>query len=177
MKSLPLAVLALSAAAAQAFTVDLTLSPSRPQSDVVAGNYDTNTLAGIALAWKVSPRVELGVSAVHRSLEWKSGLTAAGSDDALTASLDLTFELGTGKGGLQPFLGLGIGNTWLTTAAGNQSALIGTVQAGLRLELSDTTDFIIGMRRVHITNVDFDGVNAVEDIRAWEPFAGVRLKF
>lgn len=179
MKTLPIAALALSAAAAQAFTVDLLVGTSRPGTEPVAGQYDTNTLAGIALAWKVSPRIALGVSATHRELEWKGGTTAAGSDDALTASVDLTFDLGSGKGGLRPFFGLSAGNTWFDTAAGNQSAFTATAQAGLKMELSDTTDLVLGMRRVHITNVDFDNVagTADEDIRAWEPFAGLSFKF
>ena len=178
MKTLPLAALALSAAAAQAFTVDLIVGTSRPGTEPVAGAYDTNTLAGIALAWKVSPRVALGVSAQQRELEWKNGLTAAGSDDALTASVDATFELGTGKGGLRPFFGVSAGNTWFDTAAGNQSALTFSAQAGVKLEVSDTADVILGMRRVHILNVDFDnGAAADEDIRAWEPFVGLSLKF
>lgn len=179
MKTLPIAALALSAAAAQAFTVDLIVGTSRPSTEPVAGAYDTNTLAGIALAWKVSPRVALGVSATHRELEWKSGLAAAGSDDALTASADLTFELGTGKGGLRPFFGLSAGNTWFKTQAGNQSAFTASAQAGIKFEVSDTADIILGMRRVHILGVDFDNDPARpdEDIRAWEPFAGLSFKF
>ncbi len=178
MKTLPLAALALSAAAAQAFTVDLIVGTSRPGTEPVAGAYDTNTLAGIALAWKVSPRVALGVSAQHRDLEWKGGATAADSQEALTASVDATFELGTGKGGLRPFLGLSAGNTWLETAAGDQTTLTFSAQAGIKLEVSDTADIILGMRRVHILNVDFDnGASEDTDIRAWEPFLGLSLKF
>jgi hypothetical protein len=179
MKSLPLAALALSAAAAQAFTVDLIVGPSRPSTEPVAGAYDTNTLAGIALAWKVSPRAALGVSLQHRDIEWDGGQTAADSREALTASVDATFELGTGKGGLRPFFGLSAGNTWLETAAGDQSALTFSAQAGIKLEVSETADVILGMRRIHVLNVDFDNVvgTADEDIRAWEPFIGLSLKF
>lgn len=179
MKTLPIAALALSAAAAQAFTLDLLVGTSRPGTEPVAGRYDTNTLAGIALAWKVSPRIALGVSATHRELEWKGGATAAGSDDALTASVDLNFDLGAGKGGLRPFFGLGLGNTWFDTAAGNQSAFTASAQAGIRMELSESTDLVLGMRRVHIVNVDFDNLagNADEDVRAWETFAGLSFKF
>ena len=176
MKTLPIAALALSAAAAQAFTVDLLVGTSRPGTEPIAGKYDTNTLAGIALAWKVSPRIALGISATHRDLEWKGGSAAPGSDDALTASVDLTFDLGSGKGGLRPFFGLGAGNTWFDTAAGEQSAFTASAQAGIKLEISDTTDVVLGMRRVHVLNVDFGGATD-EDIRAWEPFAGLSFKF
>lgn len=178
MKTIPLAALALSAAAAQAFTIDVLVGTSRPSTEPVAGQYDTNTLAGIALAWKVSPRVALGVSATHRELEWKSGATAPGSDDALTASADLTFDLGTSKGGLRPFFGISAGNTWFKTEMGSQSAFTASAQAGIKLEVSDTTDIVLGMRRVHILGVDFDNdANADEDIRAWEPFLGLSFKF
>lgn len=178
MKTLPLAALALSAAAAQAFTVDLIVGTSRPGTEPVAGAYDTNTLSGIALAWNVSPRVALGISAVNRDLEWKGGLGTAGSDEALTASVDATFDLGTGKGGLRPYFGISAGNTWFETANGDQSAVTVSLQAGIRIEVSDTADILLGMRRVHILDVDFDnGAAADEDIRAWEPFLGLGLKF
>lgn len=176
MKTLPLAALALSAAAAQAFTVDLVVGTSRPGTEPVAGQYDTNLLSGIALAWKVSPRVALGVSAIQRDLEWKGALANAGSDEALTASVDLTFDLGTGKGGLKPFFGISAGNTWFDTESGNQSAFTASAQGGIKLEVSDTADIILGMRRVHVLNVDF-GAAGDEDIRAWEPYIGLSLKF
>jgi len=178
MKTLPLAALALSAAAAQALTVDLTIGPGRPGSGSVAGGYDTNAVTGIALAWKASPRVAVGVSVQQRDLEWTGDLGEAGSDEALTLSVDATYELGTGKGGLRPFFGISAGNSWFETAAGDQSAVTAALQAGIRLEVSDTADIVVGMRRVHILDVDFDnGAAADEDIRAWEPFIGLSLKF
>lgn len=178
MKTLPIAALALSAAAAQAFTVDLIVGTSRPGTEPVAGAYDTNTLAGIALAWKVSPGIALGISAQHRDLEWKGAAGAAGSHEAVTAMFDATFDLGTGKGGLRPFFGISAGNSWFETAAGDQSAFTASAQAGIKLEVSDSADIILGMRRVHILNVDFDnGAAPDEDIRAWEPYLGLSLKF
>lgn len=178
--TLPIAALALTAAAAPAFTVDLLIGTSRPSSDSVAGQYDSNTVTGLSLGWQASEQIALGFTALYRDLEWKGGTAAVGNDEALTTTVDLTWELGTVAGGIKPFFGISAGATKLSTSpTDDQTALTAAAQAGLRFAVSDTVDFILGMRHFQIFDVEFtEGLlKKEEDIGGWEPYIGIRFKF
>ena len=178
--TLPIAALALTAAAAPAFTLDLLIGSSRPSTDTLAGKYESNTVTGLALGWQANDQVSLGITALYRDLEWKGGTRPAGSDEALTTTFDLTWELGSVAGGIKPFFGVSAGATMLTTAPhDDQTALTASAQAGLRFAVSDTVDFILGMRHFQIFDVDFDATatKQEEDIGGWESYIGLRFKF
>jgi len=178
--TLPIAALALTAAAAPAFTLDLLVGSSRPSTDTLAGKYDSNTVTGLALGWQTSEQISIGLTALYRDLEWKGGTRPAGSDEALTTTFDLTWELGSVAGGIKPFFGVSAGATMLTTAPNDdQTALTASAQAGLRFAVSDTVDFILGMRHFQIFDVDFDATatKQEEDIGGWESYMGIRFKF
>lgn len=178
--TLPIAALALTAAAAPAFTLDLLIGTSRPSSDSLAGQYDSNTVTGLSLGWQANDQISLGLTALYRDLEWKGGTADFGNDEALTTTFDLTWELGSVAGGIKPFFGVSAGATMLSTApSDDQTALTATAQAGLRFAVSDTVDFILGMRHFQIFDVEFDveGLKQEEDIGGWESYIGIRFKF
>ena len=178
--TLPIAALALTAAAAPAFTLDLLIGSSRPSTDTLAGKYESNTVTGLALGWQANDQISLGLTALYRDLEWKGGTAEVGNDEALTTTFDLTWELGSVAGGIKPFFGVSAGATMLSTSPNDdQTALTASAQAGLRFAVSDTVDFILGMRHFQIFDVEFteDLLKKEEDIGGWESYIGIRFKF
>lgn len=178
--TLPIAALALTAAAAPAFTLDLLVGSSRPSTDTLAGKYESNTVTGLALGWQANDQISLGLTALYRDLEWKGGTAEVGNDEALTTTFDLTWELGSVAGGIKPFFGVSAGATMLSTSPNDdQTALTASAQAGLRFAVSDTVDFILGMRHFQIFDVEFteDLLKKEEDIGGWESYIGIRFKF
>ena len=172
----PLALLAL-AAAAQAHTLEFQLGTSRPSTTSVQPGYNNNVVTGLAYANRLSEQIAVGASLVQRDLEPRSGTIGGwAGDETLTLTLDLTWELGSRQGGLKPFVGLGAGATWIDEQAGSSTALTATAQAGLRFEVSEDIDLTLAMRHYRMFDVSFPTLGD-EDIRGWESYLGLRLKF
>jgi outer membrane protein W len=170
----PIALLALSAAAVQAHSLEFQLGTSRPSTTTEQPGYRNNLVTGLSYAHRVSNQVSLGATVAQRDLEARSGNF---SEEALSLTLDLTWELGSRDGGLKPFFGLGAGTTWLDEAGGESTtALTATAQGGLRFSLSEDLDLTVGMRHFRIFDVNLP-VAGEEDVRGWETYLGLRLKF
>ena len=168
----PIALLALTAAAAQAHTLEFQLGNSRPSTTTGQPGYNANVVTGLAYAHRVSEQVALGATLSQRELETRA---PGFSEEALTLTLDLTWELGSRDGGLKPFFGVGAGASWLDEAAGSTTAMTATASAGLRFELSEDIDVVVAMR--HFRLFDVTPLTEEFDIRGWESYLGLRLKF
>jgi len=169
----PIALLALTAAAAQAHTLEFQLGTSRPSTTTEQPGYRNNVVTGLAYANRVSNQVSLGATLNQRDLEARDG---SFSEEALTLTVDLTWELGSRDGGLKPFFGLGGGATWLDEATGSGTVMTATAQGGLRFSVSEDLDLVLAMRHFRLFNVDLPGAGE-EDVRGWESYLGLRLKF
>lgn len=176
MKSLrPIALLALSAAAAQAYNLEFHIGTNKPSSGDLAGGFNSNSVTGLAWSVNATEQVSLGLTYSLRTLEHT--LPVSTVNDTKTLTLDATYELAPAQSGLKPFLGVSLGNSWIDTAAGNDTALTGLLNAGLRLNLSDSVDLVLGARYFVLWNVQYAGAAREEDTKGWESFAGIRLKF
>lgn len=173
----PIALLALAAAAAQAHTLELQLGTSRPSTTTSQPGYQNNLVTGLAYANRLSEQIAVGATLAQRDLEPRDN---SWSEEALSLTLDLTWELGSKSGGLKPFFGLGAGATWMddlaTPAGGSTTAMTATAQGGLRFEVSEDVDVVLAMRHFRLFNVDLPG-DVEADIRGWESYLGLRLKF
>ena len=176
MKSLrPIALLTLTAAAAQAYNLEFQFGNFKPQAGDLAGGFNSGSATALAWSVNVSEQVSLGLTYGMRKLE--HSLPAPTTNDVKTLTLDATFELAPSQSGIKPFLGLSLGNSWIDTTAGNQSAITGQLSAGLRFDISDSVDLVLGARYFSMFNVQYAGVAQKEDTKGWESFAGIRLKF
>lgn len=176
MKSLsPIALLALSAAAAQAYNLEFQFGTSKAQTGDVAGVYNSNTATAIAWSVNATEQISLGLTYGIRTLEHT--LPTATSNDVKTLTLDATYELAPSQSGIKPFVGLNLGNSWIDTASGNETALTAKLNAGLRFDISDSVDIVLGARYFVLYNVQYTPLSAEEDVKGWESFAGIRLKF
>lgn len=170
----PIALLTLTAAAAQAYNVEFQFGVNKPQSGDSAGNFKSNSATGIAWSMNPSEQISVGVTYSLRSLEHT--LPTAATNDVKTLTVDLTYELSPAQSGIRPFIGVNLGNSWIDTADGNDSAVTGMLNAGLRFDVSDTVDVVLGARYFTLWNVNYtDAVE--EDTKGWESFAAIRLKF
>jgi len=173
----PLALLALTAAAAQAHTLEFQLGTSRPSTTTGQPGYNSNVVTGLSYSNQVSNQVSVGATLAQRDIEPRAGLVGGWAGDQVTTlTLDLTWELGSRDGGLKPFFAVGAGATRLDEQAGSSTALTGTAQAGLRFEISEDVDVSVAMRHFRIFDVNFPTLGE-EDIRGWETYLGLRLKF
>jgi hypothetical protein len=175
MKNLrPLALLALTTAAAQAYNVEFQFGANRPAQGDFAGSYKGDSATGLSWSTNVSEQVSLGTTFSLRQLE--HSLPTPTQNDVKSLMLDLVWELGSERGGLKPFFGGSIGNSWIDTPTGNDNAITGILSAGLRFNLSDTTEFVLGARYFNIWNVNFSDTVS-DDVKGWETYAAIRLKF
>ncbi len=175
MKSLrPIALLTLTAAAAQAYNIEFQFGVNKPQSGDLAGNFKSNSATGIAWSANPTEQVSLGVTYSLRSLEHT--LPAAATNDVKTLTVDFTYELSPSQSGIRPFVGVNLGNSWIDTADGNDTAVTAMLNAGLRFDVSDSVDVVLGARYFTLWNVNY--TNTVEEnTKGWESFAAIRLKF
>lgn len=172
MKSLrPLALLALTAAA-QAYNIEFQIGTSKPSAGDTAGGYKNNPVTALAWSFNASEQVSIGLTYGLRELE--HGLV---NNDVKTLTADLTYELAPAQSGIQPFIGLNLGNSWIDTSAGNETALTGQINAGLRFNVSDSVDVVLGARYFVLWDVQYAGAATEENVKGWESFAGIRLKF
>ncbi|MFN7341060.1 MAG: outer membrane beta-barrel protein [Opitutia bacterium] len=169
----PIALLALTAAAAQAHTLEFQLGTSRPSTTTEQPGYRNNVLTGLAYSNRVSDQIAIGATLSQRDLEARNG---AFGEAALSLTVDLTWELGSRDGGLKPFLAVGAGTTWLDDVNGSTNAMTATAQGGLRFEVSEDVDLVVAMRHFRMFDVDLP-VAGEQDIRGWETYLGLRLKF
>ncbi len=172
----PIALLALTAAAAQAHTLEFQLGTSRPSTTTEQPGYRNNVLTGLAYANRVSEQISVGATLSQRDLESRDWETAVFGEEALTLTVDLTWELGSKDGGLKPFASLGAGATWLDDASGSSTALTATAQGGLRFEVSEDVDVVVAMRHFRMFDVEIP-LAGEQDVRGWESYLGLRLKF
>jgi opacity protein-like surface antigen len=172
MKSLRyLAVLPLMAAASQALTLDVQLGAASPSG------YSSNSFAGLGIGSQLSDNFHLGLNLTSKKLE--DSFTAV-NIKAYSAMIDLTYEL-NGAGGIHPFIGAGVGNTWLSGGepGTDKNALTMNAFAGMRFTLSEVTDVLLMVRSTSMTNVTIiDRYGTHKDsISSWEYVAGLRFKF
>ena len=177
MKSLrPIALLALSAAAAQAYNLEFQFGTSKAQTGDEAGTYNSGSATAIAWSFNATEQISLGLTYGISTLEHTLPAPGA-SNDVKTLTVDVTYELAPSQSGIKPFVGLNLGNSWIDTSAGNETALTTKLNAGLRFDISDSVDLVLGARYFVMYNVQYVGAAAEEDVKGWESFAGVRLKF
>jgi len=178
MKSLrPIALLALSAAAAQAYNLEFQFGTSKAQTGDIGGAYNSDTATAIAWSVNATEQISLGLTYGIRTLEHNQPIVGTVSNDVKTLTFDVTYELAPSQSGIKPFIGLNLGNSWIDTSAGNETAITGKLNAGLRFDISDSVDLVLGARYFVMYNVQYAGAAAEEDVKGWESFAGVRLKF
>lgn len=175
MKSLrPLALLTLTAAAAQAYNIEFQFGNHKPQSNA-AGNFNSDSVTGLAWSFNASEQISLGLTYSMRTLQHSLPINT--QNDVKTLTFDVTYELAPSQSGMKPFIGLNLGNSWVDTAAGNDTALTGELNAGLRFNVSDSVDLVLGARYFTLWNVQYVGIATEENTKGWESFAGLRLKF
>lgn len=170
----PLALLVLTAAAAQAYQIEFQFGNTKPQRGDLAGNYKSDTVTGIAWSFNASEQISLGLTYSMRTLEHT--LPAVTENDTKTLTFDVTYELAPSQSGIKPFVGLNLGNSWVDTATGNETAITGQLNAGLRFNVSDSVDLVLGARYFTLWNVQYTPA-VEEDVKGWESFAALRLKF
>lgn len=171
----PIALLALSAAAAQAYNLEFQFGTSKAQTGDEAGTYNSGSATAIAWSFNATEQISLGLTYGISTLEHTDPLPV--SNDVKTLTFDVTYELAPSQSGIKPFVGLNLGNSWIDTSAGNETAITGKLNAGLRFDISDSVDLVLGARYFVMYNVQYVGAAAEEDVKGWESFAGVRLKF
>lgn len=171
----PLALLVLTAAAAQAHTLEFQIGTSRPSTTDSQPGYRNNVLTGLSYSNRLSEQLSAGATLTQRDIETRNWLAGGFSEEALTLTADLTWELGSRDGGLKPFVSVGAGATWLDDAGGSSTALTVTAQGGLRFEVSEDVDVTLAIRHFRAFDVTLD--SGEEDIRGWESYLGLRLKF
>jgi opacity protein-like surface antigen len=168
MKSLrPLLLLPLAAVAAQAYTLELELGKSHP-----TGHQDSNVV-GLTIATQVNENFSLGLNLNSRGLV---GGNPAIDLDARTALMELTYDLNA-RGGIRPFVGAGVGYSWLSgTGVTSKSVLATDVFAGVRFALSENLDIAFTVKNVQFSGVKYAG-GAKNTITDWSQSVSLRLKF
>jgi len=168
MKSLrPLLLLPLAAVAAQAYTLELELGKSHP-----TGHQDSNVV-GLTLATQVNENFSLGLNLNSRGLV---GGNPTIDLDARTALMELTYDLNA-RGGIRPFVGAGVGYSWLSgTGVTSKSVLTTDVFAGVRFALSENLDIAFTVKNAQFSGVKYTS-GAKHTITDWSQSVGLRLKF
>lgn len=172
MKSLrPIALLALSAAAAQAYNLEFQFGNIKPKTGDLAGPYKSGTATSLSLSFNPSEQFSIGLTYGMFTLD-----RTPVQNDVKALTFDATYELAPAQSGIKPFIGVNLGNSWIDTATGNDTAITTKLNAGLRFGISDSVDLVLGARYFVLWNVGYPGL-ADENVKGWESFAGVRLKF
>jgi opacity protein-like surface antigen len=168
MKSLrPLLLLPLAAVAAQAYTLELELGKSHP-----TGHQDSNVV-GLTIATQVNENFSLGLNLNSRGL---AGGNPAIDLDARTALMELTYDLNA-RGGIRPFVGAGVGYSWLSgTGVTSKSVLTTDVFAGVRFALSENLDIAFTVKNAQFSGVKYTS-GAKHTITDWSQSVSLRLKF
>jgi opacity protein-like surface antigen len=168
MKSLrPLLLLPLAAVAAQAYTLELELGKSHP-----TGHQDSNVV-GLTVATQINENFGLGLNLNSRGLV---GGNPAIDLDARSALMELTYDLNA-RGGIRPFVGAGVGYSWLSgTGVTSKSVLTTDVFAGVRFALSENLDIAFTVKNAQFSGVKYTG-GAKHTITDWSQSVGLRLKF
>jgi opacity protein-like surface antigen len=168
MKSLrPLLLLPLAAVAAQAYTLELELGKSHP-----TGHQDSNVV-GLTIATQINENFGLGLNLNSRGLV---GGNPAIDLDARSALMELTYDLNA-RGGIRPFVGAGVGYSWLSgTGVTSKSVLTTDVFAGVRFALSENLDIAFTVKNAQFSGVKYTS-GAKHTITDWSQSVGLRLKF
>lgn len=167
MKSLrPLLLLPLAAVAAQAYTLELELGRNHPTGG------QNSSVVGLTAATQLNESFGLGLNLNSR------GLANSTQDlTARTALLDLTYDLNS-RGGIRPFLGAGVGYSWLSgTGTTSKSVLATNVFAGVRFALSDNLELSLAVKNAEFIGVKNSAGTAKNTINDWSQSIGLRLKF
>jgi outer membrane protein W len=169
-----LALLPLVAAAAHAYTIEFELGKSNPSS------LDNSSVVGLDFATSIgSSDFELGLNLTSFDV---STSAVGASSSARDASIDLTYNLNSSKGGIRPYVGVGLGYAWFSNNSSSNvanftgSALTTAAFAGVRFVLSDTVDLNLQFRNVELLDAHTVG-NGKHTVNDWQSFAGIRLKF
>jgi opacity protein-like surface antigen len=173
MKSLrPLLLLPLAAVAAQAYTLELELGKTHP-----TGMKDSNVV-GLTVASQVNESFSLGLNLNSRGL---SGGTQNFDLDARTALAELTYDLNA-RGGIRPFIGAGLGYSWLsnngtTETSKSKSVLATDVFAGVRFALSENLDLAFTVKNTEFIGVKNAAGSSKSTLTDWSQSVSLRLKF
>lgn len=169
-----LALLPLVAAAAHAYTIEFELGKSNPSS------LDNSSVVGLNVATGLgSSDFEIGANLTSFDV---SNSAVNASSTARDASIDLTYNLNSSKGGIRPYVGVGLGYAWFSnnnsSNAANFSGSCLTTAAfvGIRFALSDTVDINFQARNVELLDAKTVG-NGKHTVNDWQSIAGIRLKF
>lgn len=171
MKSLrPLLLLPLAAVAAQAYTLELELGRNHP-----TGGQNGNVV-GLTSAWQLNESFSLGLNLNARSLT-----TSTLNVDARTALAELTYDLNS-RGGIRPFIGAGIGYSWLSdngtvATTSTKSVLATDVFAGVRFALSDNLELSLAVKNTEFLGVKNAAGTSKNTVNDWSQSIGLRLKF
>ena len=168
MKSLrPLLLLPLAAVAAQAYTLELELGKSHP-----TGHQDSNVV-GLTIATQVNEAFSIGLNLNSRGL---IGGNPAIDLDARSALMELTYDLNA-RGGIRPFVGAGVGYSWLSgTGSTSKSVLATDVFAGVRFALSENLDIAFTVKNAQFIGVKYTSTSK-NTITDWSQSVSLRLKF
>jgi opacity protein-like surface antigen len=171
MKSLrPLLLLPLAAVAAQAYTLELELGKNHP-----TGGQDSN-VDGLTVATQLNESFGLGLNLNSR------GVAKGARDvDARTALVELTYDLNA-RGGIRPFIGAGLGYSWLssngaTSTTLSKSVLATDVFAGVRFALSENLDLALTVKNTEFIGVKNTAGTSKSTINDWSQSLSLRLKF
>ncbi len=167
MKSLrPLLLLPLAAVAAQAYTLELELGRNHPTGG------QNSSVVGLTVATQVNESFGLGLNLNSR------GVTNSTFDlTARTALAELTYDLNS-RGGIRPFIGAGVGYSWLSgTGASSKSVLATDVFAGVRFALSENLELSLGVKNTEFIGIKNTARTTKTSINDWSQSVGLRLKF
>jgi outer membrane protein W len=171
MKSLrPLLLLPLAAVAAQAYTLELELGKTHP-----TGGADSNVV-GLTVATQLNENFGLGLNLNSRGLA-KGALDV----DARSAIAELTYDLNS-RGGIRPFIGAGLGYSWLssngaTSTTASKAVLATDVFAGVRFALSENLDLAFTVKNTEFIGVKNAAGSSKSTLTDWSQSVSLRLKF
>jgi hypothetical protein len=167
MKSLrPLLLLPLAAVAAQAYTLELEIGRNHPTGG------QNSSVVGLTSAWQVNESFGLGLNLNSRGV-------ANGTFDltARTALAELTYDLNS-RGGIRPFIGAGVGYSWLSgTGASSKSVLATDVFAGVRFALSESLELSLAVKNSEFIGIKNTAGTSKTTINDWSQTVGLRFKF
>ena len=167
MKSLrPLLLLPLAAVAAQAYTLELELGKNHPTGG------QNSSVVGLAVATQLNESFGLGLNLNSRGLvNTTQDLTAR------TALAELTYDLNS-RGGIRPFVGAGVGYSWLSgTGSASKSTLATDMFAGVRFALSENLDLAFTVKNTEFIGVKNTAGTSKSTINDWSQSVSLRLKF
>jgi len=167
MKSLrPLLLLPLAAVAAQAYTLELELGRNHPTGG------QNSSVVGLTAATQINESFGLGLNLNSR------GVTTGSFDlTARTALAELTYDLNS-RGGIRPFIGAGVGYSWLSgTGSASKSVLATDLFAGVRFALSENLELSLAIKNTEFIGVKNAAGTSKSTVNDWSQSVGLRLKF